>query len=716
MDQYSNLNVHGKIKQKTAQGTESDDVVLYPTLTNVASGKADKDLENIEIAGTRADGKTIVWDATNEQWEYGEAGKVDAVQINGTPIAGEGAQTKVANIPKAASDTLGVVKIGTNISIDSNGVISTPSVSATDSGSGNLVTGVSASGHALTVTKGISYGTNATQGNIVQRGNGGQITVPSTPVADTDAASKAFVNSSVGTNTATFRGTYNAVSDLGNTQATVDAWEDPPTSTIETLVARQIATKLSSLSITPTNNDYTFVSVDQTPVGDLGEDWYWRFKYNGSAWVYEYTLNNSSFTQAQWDAVNSGITADKVSKLDGIEAGAQVNTVTGVKGNSESTYRTGNINITKTNIGLGNVENTALSTKVVASTGSTSTPVYIDSNGVTQAVTSVSTSLVATATPSTGGTGGSNGLMTAADKEKLNSIASGAEVNVQADWNQTNTGADDYIKNKPELSVATTGSGNAVTAIAVDSTDKHKLNITKGSTFLTSHQTIKQDGVTGATVNRFGTCSTAASTAAKTVNISFGTFSLEAGATVSVSFTNDNTANSPTLSVDSTTAKYIVIDGVSLSTTTGTAYLLKGTCTFVYDGTYWRFIGANNAYHKEDTSGQHALALSSAGPSSQSTETGLDYYDRKLYYSRAGGLNLVNASNSATKAVIMSDDIYITNGTSSVSMSLAGGFMGNLTGNVTGNCSGSAGSVAYSGITNNPFSASEVEFINWPVE
>lgn len=52
-------------------------------------------------------------------------------------------------------------------------------------------------------------------------------------------------------------------------------------------------------------------------------------------------------------------TAEYESKLEGIEAGAQVNTVTGVKGSSESTYRKGNINITKTNIGLGNVDNTS---------------------------------------------------------------------------------------------------------------------------------------------------------------------------------------------------------------------------------------------------------------------------------------------------------------------------------------------------------------------
>ena len=36
-------------------------------------------------------------------------------------------------------------------------------------------------------------------------------------------------------------------------------------------------------------------------------------------------------------------------------------------------------------------------------------------------------------------------------KNKLNGIESGAEVNVQADWSQSNTSADDYIKNKPTI-------------------------------------------------------------------------------------------------------------------------------------------------------------------------------------------------------------------------------------------------------------------------
>ena len=47
---------------------------------------------------------------------------------------------------------------------------------------------------------------------------------------------------------------------------------------------------------------------------------------------------------------------DKI-KLNGIESGAQKNTVTGIKGNAETAYRQGNVNITKENIGLSNVEN-----------------------------------------------------------------------------------------------------------------------------------------------------------------------------------------------------------------------------------------------------------------------------------------------------------------------------------------------------------------------
>lgn len=44
------------------------------------------------------------------------------------------------------------------------------------------------------------------------------------------------------------------------------------------------------------------------------------------------------------------------------------------------------------------------------------------------------------------------------DLQKLNGIEAGAEVNVQSDWNQSNSTADDFIKNKPDLTVFATKS------------------------------------------------------------------------------------------------------------------------------------------------------------------------------------------------------------------------------------------------------------------
>lgn len=61
------------------------------------------------------------------------------------------------------------------------------------------------------------------------------------------------------------------------------------------------------------------------------------------------------------------------------------------------------------------------------------------------------------------GKGLSTNDFTTAEKNKLAGIAAGAEVNVQADWNQTNVDADDYIKNKPNIGVYTAGNGIDIT-------------------------------------------------------------------------------------------------------------------------------------------------------------------------------------------------------------------------------------------------------------
>ena len=78
-------------------------------------------------------------------------------------------------------------------------------------------------------------------------------------------------------------------------------------------------------------------------------------------------------------------TSAEKTKLAGIEAGAQVNVVTGVKGSAEPSYRSGNVSISKTDIGLGNVDDTSDLDKPVSTATQTALAnqkyFYIDSEG-----------------------------------------------------------------------------------------------------------------------------------------------------------------------------------------------------------------------------------------------------------------------------------------------------------------------------------------------
>ena len=75
----------------------------------------------------------------------------------------------------------------------------------------------------------------------------------------------------------------------------------------------------------------------------------------------------------------------------------------------------------------------------------------------------------------------------------------------------------------------------------------------------------------------YGTCSTAAGTAAKTVSVP-GLAALVTGAAVLVKFTNGNTNANPTLNVNGSGAKTI---------TDAASWPSGSTVAFVYDGTYW---------------------------------------------------------------------------------------------------------------------------------
>ena len=156
--------------------------------------------------------------------------------------------------------------------------------------------------------------------------------IPSEASASNQLADKAFVNSSISSSTASFLGTYDAVDDLSLTDTATNAQ-----------VATALLTKVSS----PTLNDYVFVSFDRIDDPSSTEA-YKRFKWNGTEWKYEYTLNNSSFTAVQWNAINSGINSESVAKYDSYATVKQDTLVSGenIKTvNGESLVGGGNVSV-----------------------------------------------------------------------------------------------------------------------------------------------------------------------------------------------------------------------------------------------------------------------------------------------------------------------------------------------------------------------------------
>lgn len=169
-----------------------------------------------------------------------------------------------------------------------------------------LASGVSAS----VVTLSQSVTSNASRiGNV-------EGLVPTQATPSNQLADKAFVNSSIQTTTANFRGNWSE-------------WSDVPTD------ANEYPLDYAG-SRTPTVNDYLVVQDASGYVEQGGGDtvvYYgtWRFKYSGTwatngknGWLPEYQVNETPMTAAQLAAINSNITASKVafydSSLSGLES------------------------------------------------------------------------------------------------------------------------------------------------------------------------------------------------------------------------------------------------------------------------------------------------------------------------------------------------------------------------------------------------------------
>lgn len=129
--------------------------------------------------------------------------------------------------------------------------------------------------------------------------------IPSTASAENQLADKDFVNSSIN-NMAAFYITSNANGDAFPTRA-------------DLLSATTFYS--GGQERVPTQNDYAIVLADESkPVGVDGSHPTTRYSYQGGTypngqWDFQYVVNNTSLTQAQVDAINSGITKELVEQI-----------------------------------------------------------------------------------------------------------------------------------------------------------------------------------------------------------------------------------------------------------------------------------------------------------------------------------------------------------------------------------------------------------------
>ena len=172
--------------------------------------------------------------------------------------------------------------------------------------------------------------------------------------------------------------------------------------------------------------------------------------------------------------------------------------------------------------------------------------------------------------------------------------------------------------NVPQITVDAKGRATAVVnrAIKLPAAPTSVSGNAGTATKLATARTI--DGVSfngSANIIHYGTCSTAAETAAKAVNCTG--FVLATGARIAVRFTVTNMAANPTLNVNATGAKAIRYRNAAIAA----GYLAANrTYDFIYDGTYFQLIG------DIDTNTTYAVATQAKnGLLSAADKKALDY-------------------------------------------------------------------------------------------
>ena len=113
--------------------------------------------------------------------------------------------------------------------------------------------------------------------------------IPVQASSQNQLADKAFVTTNISVATADFKGTYTSVAEL--------------------------------IEIPANKNDYAYVETTD----EEGNLVLVRYKYvEGTGWVYEFQMNNSTFTAEEWASIKSGVTDEDVLKLRALPTNAQL--------------------------------------------------------------------------------------------------------------------------------------------------------------------------------------------------------------------------------------------------------------------------------------------------------------------------------------------------------------------------------------------------------
>jgi len=151
------------------------------------------------------------------------------------------------------------------------------------------------------------------------------------------------------------------------------------------------------------------------------------------------SASNEGYT---YKVITAGTYAGQVAKVGDVFVSNGSEWVLIPSGDTDSdTWRSINVNGTQA---IGS----AISTGAVNFKNGTNVTISVSGNDIT---ISAQDTTYSDATQST------HGLMSTTDKTKLDGIAVGAEVNVQSDWSQSDSTADDFIKNKPTIPTVNDG-------------------------------------------------------------------------------------------------------------------------------------------------------------------------------------------------------------------------------------------------------------------